>query len=369
MSSVYRGEASRAPEPAPLRRSPQWSPEDDVGQAAGDAVSVRVGQALVAVSFLCAHGAPHAHCEHCRPAEPRPTSTPWDRSALSSASEPRTPRGHSVHGRLESAPFAPAGLPVAAPRAAAPGPALLRTALVDEGGERPDSALVVAASSPSSAQSPAPAIGPVRLASEGSSRAPAPRRLPSLAERSGQQSARGIPKSFSCADTPTATSTATSQATAAPKHGRLAPVHDPHTFIDQLVERSTSPGAMLMPPLPQRTASPASPSLAGPAQPRRPRAGTLPPLPSPVTLSSSPSALRRSLASPRGGQNAPTAQQGAQGTVGDCAECGAREADMLLLPCGHLGLCEFCAERLKQTGGPCPTCSVPVSEAVRVFKI
>ena len=50
---------------------------------------------------------------------------------------------------------------------------------------------------------------------------------------------------------------------------------------------------------------------------------------------------------------------------GLCKECGQRESECVLLPCGHLALCFTCAQL--QSAALCPVCHSPVHSIVRTF--
>ena len=58
------------------------------------------------------------------------------------------------------------------------------------------------------------------------------------------------------------------------------------------------------------------------------------------------------------GQPVPT------GTNTECSICMQQEADIVLVPCGHLCVCHCCASRLQ---GVCPICRANTSQAVRVY--
>ena len=50
---------------------------------------------------------------------------------------------------------------------------------------------------------------------------------------------------------------------------------------------------------------------------------------------------------------------------GICRNCGQRESDCILLPCGHLALCSVCV--LLPTAALCPVCLAPVRSVVRTY--
>jgi len=49
----------------------------------------------------------------------------------------------------------------------------------------------------------------------------------------------------------------------------------------------------------------------------------------------------------------------------NCKKCRTEKAVMMLLPCGHLNICEKCTEHMSQ----CPTCGEVVQEKIRTFRV
>eukprot|EP01106_Pelomyxa_sp_JSP_P002261 TRINITY_DN1346_c0_g1_i2.p1 TRINITY_DN1346_c0_g1~~TRINITY_DN1346_c0_g1_i2.p1 ORF type:complete len:232 (-),score=47.10 TRINITY_DN1346_c0_g1_i2:59-754(-) len=100
--------------------------------------------------------------------------------------------------------------------------------------------------------------------------------------------------------------------------------------------------------------------------------------PPPLVAASSPDHTGQSAAPSQIGQ--PTGQQGAQQqgeqnqqeqeqvTPADtmCVVCFERAREVVLAPCGHMGLCQPCSELLHE----CPVCRAPYSpdQAIKVFK-
>ncbi|KAJ2949408.1 hypothetical protein O0L34_g15322 [Tuta absoluta] len=50
-----------------------------------------------------------------------------------------------------------------------------------------------------------------------------------------------------------------------------------------------------------------------------------------------------------------------------CAVCGERGVAAALVPCGHNLFCLECAQRLANSGAPCPACSAPSHQAIRII--
>ncbi|XP_063367911.1 RNA-binding protein MEX3D [Cydia amplana] len=50
-----------------------------------------------------------------------------------------------------------------------------------------------------------------------------------------------------------------------------------------------------------------------------------------------------------------------------CAVCGERGVAAALVPCGHNLFCLECAQRLAAGGAPCPACSAPAHQAIRIL--
>jgi len=51
----------------------------------------------------------------------------------------------------------------------------------------------------------------------------------------------------------------------------------------------------------------------------------------------------------------------------DCIICYGRSKNALLAPCGHVILCQQCANELKRAGQPCPICREKVENVYRVY--
>jgi len=49
----------------------------------------------------------------------------------------------------------------------------------------------------------------------------------------------------------------------------------------------------------------------------------------------------------------------------NCQECRTKKAIVLLLPCGHLNICESCMEHVSR----CPTCGETIREKIRTFRV
>lgn len=50
-----------------------------------------------------------------------------------------------------------------------------------------------------------------------------------------------------------------------------------------------------------------------------------------------------------------------------CCVCGERGVAAALVPCGHNLFCLECAQRLAAGGAPCPACSAPAHQAIRIL--
>jgi len=50
-----------------------------------------------------------------------------------------------------------------------------------------------------------------------------------------------------------------------------------------------------------------------------------------------------------------------------CTICYAAQREVVLVPCGHGGFCEVCANRMDGEGRGCPTCREQIALVQRVF--
>ena len=67
-----------------------------------------------------------------------------------------------------------------------------------------------------------------------------------------------------------------------------------------------------------------------------------------------------------GSSVAPTPHPDAEET--QCVVCFDAPKDHIIVPCGHMCVCEACAEQLTQTRTPmCPVCRGPILQTVKVF--
>jgi len=56
--------------------------------------------------------------------------------------------------------------------------------------------------------------------------------------------------------------------------------------------------------------------------------------------------------------------------VSDCVVCFSRPRDVVLVPCGHYGLCELCAQQIYYDGTKeCPVCRHKINQIVKVFNV
>jgi hypothetical protein len=54
----------------------------------------------------------------------------------------------------------------------------------------------------------------------------------------------------------------------------------------------------------------------------------------------------------------------------DCVVCFNRARDVVLIPCGHYGLCEMCAQQLFHDGTKeCPICRRKINQIVKLFNV
>lgn len=78
-----------------------------------------------------------------------------------------------------------------------------------------------------------------------------------------------------------------------------------------------------------------------------------------------------SFESPGGAQGVwgwgPTRPSPAASPARACAVCGERGVAAALVPCGHNLFCYECAQRLAAGGAPCPACSAPAHQAIRII--
>ncbi|XP_047029179.1 RNA-binding protein MEX3B [Helicoverpa armigera] len=63
----------------------------------------------------------------------------------------------------------------------------------------------------------------------------------------------------------------------------------------------------------------------------------------------------------------PTRPSPAASPARACAVCGERGVAAALVPCGHNLFCLECAQRLAAGGAPCPACSAPAHQAIRII--
>lgn len=63
----------------------------------------------------------------------------------------------------------------------------------------------------------------------------------------------------------------------------------------------------------------------------------------------------------------PTRPSPAASPARACAVCGERGVAAALVPCGHNLFCLECAQRLAGGGAPCPACSSPAHQAIRII--
>ncbi|XP_026750009.1 RNA-binding protein MEX3B [Galleria mellonella] len=63
----------------------------------------------------------------------------------------------------------------------------------------------------------------------------------------------------------------------------------------------------------------------------------------------------------------PTRPSPATSPARACTVCGERGVAAALVPCGHNLFCMECAQRLAAGGAPCPACSAPALQAIRII--
>jgi len=55
--------------------------------------------------------------------------------------------------------------------------------------------------------------------------------------------------------------------------------------------------------------------------------------------------------------------------TGECAVCFDNKPDVVIIPCGHIALCENCAKKVQERSNLCPICNCTIERCIKVYTI